>query len=57
MLADLAPIHREVRSRSGRRYDMRICPYRAMDDTIDGVVIIFIDAFERPTIEDAPPLV
>ena len=57
VLADLAPIRREVRSRSGRRYDMRIRPYRAMDDTIDGVVIIFIDAFERPTIEDAPPLV
>jgi PAS domain-containing protein len=56
VLADLAPIRREVRSRSGRWYDMRIRPYRAMDDTIDGVVITFVDAFERPTVEDAPPL-
>jgi PAS domain-containing protein len=56
VLADLAPIRREVRSRSGRWYDMRIRPYRTMDDTIDGVVITFVDAFERPTVEDAPPL-
>ena len=56
VLADLAPIRREVSSRSGRWYDMRIRPYRAMDDTIDGVVITFVDAFERSAVEDAPPL-
>jgi PAS domain-containing protein len=56
VLADLAPIRREVRSRSGRSYEVRIRPYRTMDDAIDGVVITFVDAFERPTVEDAPPL-
>jgi PAS domain-containing protein len=57
VLADLAPIRREVQSRSGRRYDMRIRPYRTVDDTIDGVVITFVDALERPSVEDVPPLV
>ncbi len=47
VLAELAPIRREVRSRGGRWYDMRIRPYRTMDDTIDGVVITFIDMPER----------
>ena len=54
MLADLAPIRREVRSRSGRCYDMRIRPYRAIDHKIDGVVVTFVDVFERPAAEAAP---
>ena len=54
MLADLAPIRREVRSRSGRCYDMRIRPYRAIDHKIDGVVVTFVDVFERPAAEEAP---
>jgi PAS domain-containing protein len=53
-LADLAPIRREIRSRSGRWYDMRIRPYRAMDGKIDGVVITFVDVFERPADEAEP---
>jgi PAS domain-containing protein len=54
VLADLAPSRREVRSRSGRRYDMCIRAYRTMDDKIDGVVITFVDVFERPAAEAAP---
>jgi two-component system CheB/CheR fusion protein len=49
VLADLAPIRREVRSRGGRWYDMRIRPYRTLDDKIDGIVITFVDIAERHT--------
>jgi PAS domain len=30
---------------------MRIRPYRALDDRIDGVVVTFVDVFERPAAE------
>jgi two-component system, chemotaxis family, CheB/CheR fusion protein len=47
VLANLVPIRREVRSRGGRWYDMRIRPYRTLDEKIDGVVITFVDISER----------
>jgi two-component system CheB/CheR fusion protein len=56
VLADLAPIRREVRSRSGRCYDMSIRPYRAIDHKIDGVVVTFVDVFERPAAKAVPAL-
>jgi two-component system CheB/CheR fusion protein len=46
VLADLAPLRREIRSRSGRWYDMRLRPYRTADDKIDGVVITFVNISE-----------
>jgi len=52
VLVDLAPVRREVRSRGGRWYDMRIRPYRTMDDKIDGVVITFVDVSDRHTVEE-----
>jgi two-component system CheB/CheR fusion protein len=42
VLTDLAPIRREVESRAGKWYDMRIRPYRTVEDKIDGVVITFV---------------
>jgi two-component system, chemotaxis family, CheB/CheR fusion protein len=53
VLADLAPVRREIRSRAGRWYDMRVRPYRTVDDKIDGVVITFVDISERHQVEDA----
>jgi two-component system, chemotaxis family, CheB/CheR fusion protein len=53
VLADLAPIRREVQSRSGKWYDLRIRPYRTVEDKIDGVVITFIDVSERRAAEEA----
>jgi two-component system, chemotaxis family, CheB/CheR fusion protein len=53
VLADLAPVRREIRSRSGRWYDMRLRPYRTVDDKIDGVVITFVDISERHQVEQA----
>jgi two-component system, chemotaxis family, CheB/CheR fusion protein len=53
VLAHLTPIHHELRSRSGRWYDMRLRPYRTVDDKIDGVVITFVDISERHQVEEA----
>ncbi len=53
VLADLAPIRREVCSRNGRWYDMRLRPYRTVDDKIDGVVITFVDISDRHSVEEA----
>ncbi len=53
VLADLAPIRREIRSRNGRWYDMRVRPYRTVDDKIDGVVLTFVDVSERHQVEQA----
>jgi two-component system CheB/CheR fusion protein len=52
-IAHLAPIRREVRSRGQRWYDIRLRPYRTVDDKIDGVVISFIDVTDRRKTEDA----
>ncbi|HKT17411.1 MAG TPA: chemotaxis protein CheB [Stellaceae bacterium] len=47
VLTDLAPVRREIASRAGRWYDVRMRPYRTVDDKIDGVVITFVDITER----------
>lgn len=47
VLSELTPLRREVRSRSDRWYDMRVRPYRTLDDKIDGVVITFVDVTDR----------
>jgi two-component system CheB/CheR fusion protein len=47
VLSHLAPITREVRSRTGRWFDIRLRPYRTVDDKIDGVVITFVDITDR----------
>ncbi|MBV9262667.1 MAG: PAS domain-containing protein [Pseudolabrys sp.] len=52
VLTDLAPIRREMKSRSGKWYDVRFRPYRTVDDKIDGVVITFVDISERRQVED-----
>ncbi|MBV9430545.1 MAG: PAS domain-containing protein [Hyphomicrobiales bacterium] len=53
VLAHLSPIRREVRSRAGRWYDVRLRPYRTVDDKIDGVVITFLDVSDRLQVEGA----
>jgi two-component system CheB/CheR fusion protein len=53
VLNNLAPIRREVKSRNNRWYDLRLRPYRTVDDKIDGVVITFVDVTERLNVEQA----
>jgi two-component system CheB/CheR fusion protein len=52
VLADLAPIRCEVKSRNGKWYDMRLRPYRTIEDKIDGVVITFVDISDRRQVEE-----
>jgi two-component system CheB/CheR fusion protein len=47
VLSHLSPIKREVRSRTDRWFDVRLRPYRTVDDKIDGVVITFVDITDR----------
>jgi two-component system, chemotaxis family, CheB/CheR fusion protein len=53
VLSDLMPIRREIRSRNDFWYDMRMRPYRTVDNKIDGVVITFVDITERRHTEEA----
>lgn len=43
VIADLQPLEREVRDREGRRYVLRIHPYRTADNKIDGAVLVLLD--------------
>lgn len=52
VLGDLSCIEREVASTNGRWFIMRLQPFRAAKDTIDGVVITFVDITERKQIEE-----
>ena len=53
VLKDLVPVEREVQSRNGGWYLVRIRPYRTVDDKIDGVVATFVDITERRLAEEA----
>lgn len=53
VLSELAPIRREVKSKAGNWFDVRMRPYRTIDDRIDGVVITFMDITERHRTEQA----
>jgi two-component system CheB/CheR fusion protein len=52
VLTDLAPVRREVKSRAGKWYDMRLRPYRTVVYKIDGVVITFVDISDRRQVEE-----
>jgi DNA repair exonuclease SbcCD ATPase subunit len=43
MLRTLLPCERQVPSRDGRRYAVRILPYRTQDEVIDGAVLTFME--------------
>src|SRR5208337_4386613 len=36
-------VEREVSSRNGHRYSMRVRPYKSGDDKIEGVLVVFLD--------------
>jgi two-component system, chemotaxis family, CheB/CheR fusion protein len=43
VLANLAPLEREITAHDGRAFSVRLRPYRTAGDKIDGVVITLID--------------
>jgi two-component system CheB/CheR fusion protein len=47
VLERLERTEREVATRAGRWYLMRVVPYRTLDDHIDGVVMTFVDITDR----------
>ena len=53
MLADLAPLSKEVPAEDGRWYIRRIMPYRTQDDRIEGVVVTFVDVSDLKQAEEA----
>jgi two-component system, chemotaxis family, CheB/CheR fusion protein len=53
VLSDLAPIQREIHSRTNLWYDMRMRPYRTVENKADGIVITFVDITERLHTEQA----
>jgi len=53
VLADLTPIKHEIRGPNDRWYEVRLRPYRTVDDKIDGVVLTFVDMTDRRHVEEA----
>jgi two-component system CheB/CheR fusion protein len=51
-LTELACIGKEVRSKHGRTFQARISPYRSLANTVEGVVLIFVDITERKAMEE-----
>jgi two-component system CheB/CheR fusion protein len=47
VLERLQTVEREVETRDGRGFLMRVLPYRTADDRIDGVVLTFMEIQER----------
>lgn len=53
VLAKLTTIEKEVRTKEGRDFLMRLTPYRTDEDRIKGVVITFVDITERKKADEA----
>jgi two-component system, chemotaxis family, CheB/CheR fusion protein len=53
VLADLAPLSKEVQADDGRWYMRRITPYRTQDDRIEGVVVTFVDVTDLKQAQEA----
>ncbi|MDQ6620002.1 MAG: ATP-binding protein, partial [Pseudomonadota bacterium] len=47
VLDKLQSIEREVMTESGRTYVMKLAPYRTLEDSIEGVVMTFVDLTDR----------
>jgi two-component system CheB/CheR fusion protein len=52
VITNLTPVRHEVHGRKERWYDLRMRPYRTVDDKIDGVVITFVDVTEGELMEE-----
>ncbi|ASB47890.1 chemotaxis protein CheB [Alkalitalea saponilacus] len=52
VLRTLIFIEKQIPTKNGRWFSIRIMPYRTFDDRIDGLVITFIDITEMKLVED-----
>ena len=53
VLGTLAPKQTQVQTTQGKWFDMRIRPYRTLDNVIEGAVISFVDATDAVRCRDA----
>jgi two-component system CheB/CheR fusion protein len=53
-VVDTLEIHEsEVEDTAGKRYSMRIRPYRTVDNKIDGVVVVLFELDSRPRLKQS----
>ncbi|MFD2613274.1 chemotaxis protein CheB [Paenibacillus gansuensis] len=52
VLKTLVPLEREIQSKTGKWYSMRILPYRTFDHQIKGIVMTFVDITELKTVNE-----
>jgi two-component system CheB/CheR fusion protein len=50
VMSSLRTVEKEVADRNGKRYQLRVLPYRTLDNKIDGVVIVLVDVSRRKPI-------
>ena len=53
VLKELRTIERDASSRDGRRYLVRVLPYRSLEERIEGVVMTFVDVSDLRAAVDA----
>lgn len=53
VLRSLAPTRRDVRSADGLWYQAQVRPYRTIDDSIEGVVLTFVDVTQLREVSEA----
>lgn len=47
VLTTLEPVEQEIETQNGAWYIRRVLPYRALDNRVEGVVLLFVDITER----------
>ncbi len=50
VMSSLRTVEKEITDRNGMRYQLRVLPYRTLDNKIDGVVIVLVDVSPRKAI-------
>ena len=51
VLRTLVPSQRQARAQGGRWFEVRVLPYRTVDNRIDGVVLTFVDITQTKALE------
>ncbi len=52
VLINLAPVEKEISTKEGKWFHMKILPYRTVNNVVEGIVITFLDIDEKKKFED-----
>jgi two-component system CheB/CheR fusion protein len=52
VLINLVPVEKELSTKQGKWYHMKILPYRTVNNVVEGIVITFLDIDEKKQFED-----